>query len=163
MKYTTVSSLCEGIAESIRRKEGSTEKINPQDFAQRIDNLQVGGGTSESNIEYLDMSGHLMLLDILSTGVVSTKVSVENAPIPIEGYVCSGFYAVAMNTELQMAGATISLIAVAFDRDAIVSMKQNGVATTQTAYEVLASRGESYVEEYNNLPRITKEQFYTLE
>ena len=57
MKYNTVSSLCEGIAESIRRKEGSTEKINPQDFAQRIDNLQVGGGTSESNIEYLDVSG----------------------------------------------------------------------------------------------------------
>lgn len=104
-----------------------------------------------------------MLLDILSTGVVSMKVSVENAPIPIEGYVCSGFYAVAMNTELQMAGATISPIAVAFDRDAIVSMKQNGVATTQTAYEALASKGESYVEEYNNLPRITKEQFYTLE
>ena len=68
-----------------------------------------------------------------------------------------------MNTELQMAGATISFIAVAFDRDAIVSMKQNGVATTQTAYEMLASKGESYVEEYNNLPRITKEQFYTLE
>ena len=43
MKYPTVSSLCEGVAESIRRKEGSTEKINPQDFAQRIDNLQVGG------------------------------------------------------------------------------------------------------------------------
>ena len=43
MKYTTVSSLCEGVADAIREKEGSTEKINPQDFAQRIDNLQVGG------------------------------------------------------------------------------------------------------------------------
>ena len=36
------------IANAIRAKEGSTEKINPQDFAQRIDNLQVGGGTDES-------------------------------------------------------------------------------------------------------------------
>ena len=44
MKYPTVSSLCEGIAESIRRKEGSTEKINPQDFPARIAALQVGGG-----------------------------------------------------------------------------------------------------------------------
>ena len=43
MKYPTVSSLCEGVAGAIRRKEGSTEKINPQDFVQRIDNLQVGG------------------------------------------------------------------------------------------------------------------------
>lgn len=42
MKYPTVSALCEGVAEAIREKEGSTEKINPQDFAQRIDNLQVG-------------------------------------------------------------------------------------------------------------------------
>ena len=31
------------IADAIRAKEGSTEKINPQDFVQRIENLQVGG------------------------------------------------------------------------------------------------------------------------
>lgn len=43
MKYPTVSALCEGIADAIKEKEGSTEKINPQDFVQRIDNLQVGG------------------------------------------------------------------------------------------------------------------------
>ena len=60
MKYPTVSSLCEGIAESIRRKEGSTEKINPQDFAQRIDNLQVGGGGTDGGVRsswrYFDVS-----------------------------------------------------------------------------------------------------------
>lgn len=44
MKYPTVSALCEGVAGAIRAKEGSTEKINPQDFVQRIENLQVGGG-----------------------------------------------------------------------------------------------------------------------
>ena len=44
MKYKTVSALCEGIAESIRSKEGSTELINPQDFPARIAALQVGGG-----------------------------------------------------------------------------------------------------------------------
>lgn len=49
MKYPTVSSLCEGIAESIRRKEGSTEKINPQDFPERIAALQVGGGGEVGN------------------------------------------------------------------------------------------------------------------
>ena len=98
----------------------------------------------------------------MGVGVVSMKVSVENSPIPIEGYVCGGLYATALTAELQKAGAKISSIAVAFDRDAIVSMKQNGAVTTQTAYEVLASKGESYVGEYNNLPRITKEQFYDL-
>lgn len=44
MKYPTVSALCEGVAGAIRKVEGSTEKINPQDFVQRIENLQVGGG-----------------------------------------------------------------------------------------------------------------------
>jgi hypothetical protein len=45
MKYPIVSSLCEGIAESIRRKEGSTEKINPQDFVDRINALSIIGVT----------------------------------------------------------------------------------------------------------------------
>lgn len=44
MKYPTVSSLCEGVAGAIRAKEGSTEKINPQDFVERIKALQGGGG-----------------------------------------------------------------------------------------------------------------------
>ena len=50
-KYVT------SIAEAIRAKEESTEKINPQDFVQRIEILHVGGGASESSIEYLDVSG----------------------------------------------------------------------------------------------------------
>ena len=57
MKYNTVSSLCEGIAESIRRKEGSTEKINPQDFVERIEALQLGGGGEEYGI-------YLKILDV---------------------------------------------------------------------------------------------------
>jgi hypothetical protein len=44
MKYTTVSALCEGVAGAIRAKEESTEKINPQDFVQRIKALSIGGG-----------------------------------------------------------------------------------------------------------------------
>lgn len=44
MKYKTVSALCEGIAEAIKEKEGNAEKINPQDFADRIKGLEVGGG-----------------------------------------------------------------------------------------------------------------------
>jgi hypothetical protein len=44
MKYTTVSALCEGVAEAIREKEGSTALINPQDFDDRINALSIGGG-----------------------------------------------------------------------------------------------------------------------
>ena len=44
MKYTTINSLCEAVADAIRSKEGSTELINPQDFVDRINALQIGGG-----------------------------------------------------------------------------------------------------------------------
>lgn len=52
MKYPTVSALCEGVAGAIRAKEGSTEKINPQDFVDRIKALEVGGGASGSKMRY---------------------------------------------------------------------------------------------------------------
>ena len=58
MKYKTVSALCEGIAEAIREKEGSTEKINPQDFADRIKGLEVGGA-SGSKMRYFKRTGWL--------------------------------------------------------------------------------------------------------
>ncbi len=44
MKYPTVSALCEGVAGAIREKEGSSARINPQDFVDRIEALEVGGG-----------------------------------------------------------------------------------------------------------------------
>ena len=50
MKYPTVSALCEGVAEAIRAKEGSTEKINPQDFVDRINALSIGGGGEEYGV-----------------------------------------------------------------------------------------------------------------
>ena len=71
MKYPTVSSLCEGIAESIRRKEGSTEKINPQDFVERINALSIGGGGEEYGV-------YLKILDVdcnIDSGISSTLTS----------------------------------------------------------------------------------------
>lgn len=38
------------IANAIRAKEGSTEKINPQDFVQRINTLSIGGGGEEYGV-----------------------------------------------------------------------------------------------------------------
>ena len=162
MKYATISALCEGVAGAIRAKEGSTEKINPQDFVQRIENLQVGG-TSESSIEYLDVRDNTMTVDIIAGGIVEMKVAIENAPIPIEELVGGGMAVFPMVDSLRNMGATVNFIAVSFNRDAVLTMKQDGAVITQTAYEQLASRGETYVEAYNNLPRLTKEQFYTLE
>ena len=46
-----LKNFVKGIADAIRRKEGSTDLISPMDFAQRIDNLQVGGGT-DGGVKY---------------------------------------------------------------------------------------------------------------
>lgn len=53
MKYPTISALCEGIANAIREVEGSTDKINPQDFPARIAALQVGGDDAPDGYEVL--------------------------------------------------------------------------------------------------------------
>lgn len=46
-KYVTA------IADAIRAKEGSTALINPQDFVDRINALQIGGGSGEEYGAYL--------------------------------------------------------------------------------------------------------------
>lgn len=57
MKYPTVSALCEGIADAIKEKEGSTARINPQDFVDRINALSIGGGGEEYGV-------YLKILDV---------------------------------------------------------------------------------------------------
>lgn len=52
MKYKTVSALCDSLAEAIREKDGSSARINPQDFPDRIKGLEVGGGASGSKMRY---------------------------------------------------------------------------------------------------------------
>lgn len=51
MKYKTVRALCDGIADAIKEKEGSTALINPQDFVDHIKGLEVGGA-SGSKMRY---------------------------------------------------------------------------------------------------------------
>lgn len=54
MKYPTVSALCEGVAEAIKEKEGSSALINPQDFVDRIKGLEVGGGGGIPDVPTLE-------------------------------------------------------------------------------------------------------------
>lgn len=132
------------IADAIRAKEGSTEKINPQDFVQRIENLQVGGGgTSESSIEYLDVSGLEYKTQVV---MMSLLIKSNGMVLPTSGLV-----------EVALSGT-----------DALISMvaSLNQVAI-DGALEVNQGDGNipirSLIEGYDSIPRITKEQFYTLE
>lgn len=121
-----------------------------------------GGGESGSNIEYIDLKGDLVLGDILTGGIVEMKATIENTDFPIEGAIGVGTAVFPLLAQLKNTGATVNLIAISYNRDAVIVTKQDGVVVTQTAYEQLASQGESYVELYNSAPRLTKEEFYNL-
>jgi hypothetical protein len=55
-----LKDFCKNIANSIRAKEGSSDLISPMDFAQRIDNLQVGGTDGGDNqIIYLNIKAYV--------------------------------------------------------------------------------------------------------
>ena len=161
MKYPTVEALCEGIAESIRTQEGSTEKINPQDFVQRIENLQVGGGTSESNIEYLDVSG-----------LGETNKSLRNALVLLADIVKSkneeGTFVGACLSGIQMVcGVTTNnattCVAVAVDFSRHLKGKGNEGAVDMSIAELIIMMVGTSQEQLDSIPRLTKEQFYTLE
>lgn len=55
-KDNNLQDFLTDIADAIREKKGTTEKINPQDFATEITNLSSGSIEETSNIEYLDIS-----------------------------------------------------------------------------------------------------------
>lgn len=150
MKYPTVSALCEGVAGAIRAKEGSTEKINPQNFVQRIENLQVGGGTSESNIEYLDVSGMggFERIDICMYSLALKGL--------VQGMQMTG---IPTNAYFTMQGKTEDITACMIDFSLEVKSVIDGSIVTMTIGESFKQNGT----DIDSLPRITKEQFYTLE
>lgn len=163
MKYKTVSSLCEGIAESIRRKEGSSEKINPQDFAQRIDNLQVGGGTSESSIEYLDVRGLGDTNENLRNGLVlfADIVKSKNEEGTFVGACLTGIQSAFGITSNN--ATTCVAVAVDFSRYIKGMGNEDGQVIEMSIFDLLVAMVGVTQEQLDAIPRITKEQFYTLE
>ena len=153
MKYPTISALCEGVAGAIRAKEGSTEKINPQDFVQRIDNLQVGGGTDESSIEYLDVSGG----DFVEQPDSKAGFIFVSSAIKIKGdgylYIIPSAYLITAQDGLEIADVK------AFKID----MNEMYLETNAEPKTIKEELEKSYGKEYlASIPRITKEQFYDL-
>lgn len=167
MKYPTVSALCEGVAESIRRKEGSTEKINPQDFVERIDNLQVGGGTTESSIEYLDVSGIDVsyqipmflggLTKFTQTKYNSEELAYKGIADALTMIKFSGYDGVIKVTAMAIPTGILDL-------PIKVTYLPTGEVTDEGVVKDIVDAGfGGLITQILNCPRITKEQFYTLE
>ena len=146
MKYTTVSALCEGVAGAIREKEGSSARINPQDFVDRIKGLEVGGG---SKMRYFKRTGRLPSAGGGDQAVYSQMSQLTRCEDNGKVFINSGCYDTEVRGKYAVAyGVNLSLrVNPTFDGE-----------EWRTLGEYLAGNYDdpSYFEE------ITEEQFYDL-
>lgn len=146
------------VADAIRAKKGTTDLINPQDFATEISAIS-GGGSGESggsgegggsNIEYLDItnvSGEQRT--ILSNYAQAVKAESEDG---IKGV---GLTLSAMKLSFD---SSLQVKAVAIEESVTVKAIVQGQGSTITLRDLVASMGV----DIDTVPHITKEQFYDL-
>lgn len=136
------------VADAIRAKKGTTELINPQDFATEIEGITSGsgGGESGSTIEYLDVSGFpsepVMFLSTYSIlcrvlgnareGVLTTAIMMQNPTV-----------------------YSIKYIAIDFSLELLEGK------TKASIKDILIAQGFTQ-DDIDAIPRLTKEQFYDL-
>lgn len=148
-----LKNFVKGVADAIRRKEGSSDLISPMDFAQRIDNLQVGGGTNESSIEYLDVSGG----DFAEHPESKPSLVIASSAIRIKG---EGYFNIIPSAYLMIYQDELSIADV---KALKIDMNEMFLLTNAEPKTVKEELEKSYGKEYlASIPRLTKEQFYDL-
>lgn len=150
MKYKTVSALCEGVAGAIRAKEGSTEKINPQDFVQRIENLQVGGGTDGGGIR-----SSWRYFDVSKSPMQPTAIAIYPTLIkPLGSTEIKYITAIINDDEMSR-----SIGALGVDGDGILAVLDGVVYTWNEAMAMEGMTPETMAQ--MNVIEITEEEFLT--
>lgn len=163
MAIESTRDLCLSVADAIREKKGTSELINPQDFAKEIASIE-GGGSGEgggSTIEYLDLRN------------VTTLIGGQ---IPLKALVASLAYTVKIknpnNGLITLLGApalyssfSSSVIPTLDFYEVEVNFKgiyggniNDGI---KTYHDTISQMGVTQ-EQLDSIPRITKEQFYDL-
>lgn len=152
----TLNEVMKETADAIREKKGTTELIAPVDFAEEIKGITAAGGESASTTEYLDVSGTSSLVKAsVVQHAIYVKGRVEAYGAKIVGVTLYTFGAMAEN-----AIEAISAIAIDFAVETIVEI--GGDLTRQTIKDAVLVNGATQAD-IDAIPRITKEQFYTLE
>lgn len=154
-KNDNLKDFVTDVADAIREKKGTTDLINPQDFSAEIKSIEGGGGSGEgegSTIEYLDVSEvsgdtmvYLSWFGLAASGNVISMPGGNATPVcgmPMYYY-----------QQSKPEGEFPKYIAI----DVQWKMKMQGQEVT-TGEMLLTMLGDKY----SNLPRITKEQFYSL-
>lgn len=135
------------VADAIRAKKGTSDLINPQDFATEIEGISGSGGgeSGGSNIEYLDLSGVDESVKTVLCGFGYLGKSPEGIlPIPLILIESLG----SISDKL----SPIKSISIDFYTDLY-----NGFTIKTFIYQLGVT-----VEFLDSIPRITKEQFYDL-
>lgn len=127
----------------LEQKREAPRRLTHRTLCNALKICKLGGGTSESSIEYLDVSGEVSKQQVV---LLSTLIKIEGQILPT-----------AVLVEIAIRGIDAL-------RPMIDSINQIAV---NSALEVNMGDGNvpisSLMEGYDSIPRITKEQFYTLE
>lgn len=147
------------VADAIRAKKGTSDLINPQDFATEIEGISGSGEGEGSNIEYLDVSGiENDMLVILLTGIgVNVKWdSLGNTDHHSIVIAPTGVVGLPRKEDGYTPDANI--LAVAVDKTIVLYDRLFG-ETPISVGDFLEANSIDLA----SIPRLTKEQFYSLE
>lgn len=148
MKYPTVSALCEGVAGAIKEKEGSTARINPQDFADRIKGLEVGSA-SGSKMRYFKVVRPLPSAGGGDKAIYSQMSQLTRCEEDGKVYINSGCY----DTKIIGRGA----IAYGVDLSLKIDPRYDG-----EEWRTLGESLTGIIDDTSFFEEITEEQFYDL-
>lgn len=149
----TLNEVMKETADAIREKTGKSELIKPIDFAEEIKGITAGGGSeSVSNVEYLDVRGmnaenkqalimHALLLKLTGEDVILGTQIISNGvysitPVPDK--------VTALSIDVTMP-LTKYISPGQSDKQELTTLEEMGISVFT-----------------DNLPRLTKEQFYDL-
>lgn len=165
------------VADAIRAKKGTSDLINPQNFATEIEGISGGGSgeSGDSNIEYLDVSG-LVDVGMLKTLLLQSSYLVKKPQtITIDTSEGANTGTVTMDRGIAPS-ASWGIVAGRF-REGTDNYFQMEEAVTACSLDfgitiinetIQMTLGEMLVmvgftqEQLDAIPRLTKEQFYDL-
>lgn len=148
------------VADAIRAKKGTTDLINPQDFAEEIGAISGGSGEGGgSTVEYLNLEG---------LEIEEYFPSLLMASIYVKGEISNSM------GNMEVTGATIGMFsmlgsaiekanAVCIDFSSIFTQKMGDEVHSISIEDMIISGGSATKEQLDAIPRLTKEQFYSLD
>jgi hypothetical protein len=162
MAIESTRDLCLSVADAIREKKGSSDLINPQDFAKEIASIEGGGsGESGSNVEYLDVSG----LDYGSKNqLLFYSLIVRTSQFEVFGQVqepmvnlLGSFLMIIIADTANFSAYSNAVTAIGMDFTMQTKSSSSGIMTVLDELKVMP-----IYEQLDSIPRLTKEQFYDL-